>query len=319
MAQLTVLENSTVSDGLTVSSSSDVPVNAALAYLATLHSQNSRKSMASKLNVLARWAGYADLRDCRWNELRPEHVLAFLAAQEKEGKSGSTSNCYLAAIKGVAKAAWLARGMTHEDYLRINALKQRRFYRLPTGRSLSFDESHRLIADCSTDTATGARDRAIITLMLGCGLRRGEIPGIRFEKYDRGARALSVIGKGDKERRVFLPPAVNEALCQWIDRWRGEGAGLLYGRIYKNGRLSLTDPLDPSSVGRITKRRMQEANHSTATAHDLRRTFATRLLAGNVDIVTVKNMMGHANISTTAMYDRRGDDAMKRAAEMAIL
>ena len=105
----------------------------------------------------------------------------------------------------------------------------------------------------------------------------------------------------------------------WIDRWRGRERGYLFGRIYKNGRVSLSEPLDPSSVGRITRARMESANHEKATAHDLRRTFATRLLANNVDIVTVKNMMGHANIATTAMYDRRGDDAMRRAAEMAVL
>ena len=51
-------------------------VNAALAYLATLHSPQSRKSVASKLNVFARWTGAADLRDCRWGEMKTEHVLA---------------------------------------------------------------------------------------------------------------------------------------------------------------------------------------------------------------------------------------------------
>ena len=295
------------------------PVNAALAYLATLHSETSRKSMASKLNVLARWAGYADLRSCPWGELKTEHVLAFLAGQEKAGKAGSTSNCYLAAIKGVAKAAWLARSMSHEDYLRIDSLKQRRFYRLPTGRSLTFNESHRLIETCTACTALDARDRALLSLMLGCGLRRGEIPLLRMEKIDLNNRTMTLIGKGNKERRVFMPAPVAEAVQIWVTRWRGDADGLLFGRIYKNGRISLEDPLDASSVGRITKRRMQEANHESATAHDLRRTFATRLLANNVDIVTVKNMMGHANISTTAMYDRRGDEAMRRAAEMAIL
>ena len=65
--------------------------------------------------------------------MKTEHVLAFLAKQERDGISGSTSNCYLAALKGVAQAAWLARSMEHEDYLRIKSLKQRRFYRLPTG------------------------------------------------------------------------------------------------------------------------------------------------------------------------------------------
>ena len=118
---------------------------------------------------------------------------------------------------------------------------------------------------------------------------------------------------------MFLPPPVAQAVEDWVRRWRGAEPGLLFGRIYKNGRISITDGLDPSSVGRITKRRMESANHESATAHDLRRTFATRLFANNVDIVTVKNMMGHSNISTTAMYDRRGDDAMRRAAENAVL
>lgn len=311
----------TIGTGLSTGTGSGAqpPVNAALAYLATLHSPTSRKSMASKLNMLARWAGYADLRVCPWGELKTEHVLAFLAGQEKEGKAGSTSNCYLAAIKGVAKAAWLARSMSHEDYLRIESLKQRRFYRLPTGRSLSFDESHKLIQSCADNTALDARDRAILSLMLGCGLRRGEIPLLRLEKVDLNNRSLTLVGKGNKERRVFMPAPVAQAVEIWISRWRGNTDGLLFGRIYKNGRISVEDPLDASSVGRITKRRMEEANHESATAHDLRRTFATRLLANNVDIVTVKNMMGHANISTTAMYDRRGDEAMRRAAEMAIL
>ena len=55
------------------------------------------------------------------------------------------------------------------------------------------------------------------------------------------------------------------------------------------------------------------------TTHDLRRTFATRLLEKDVDITTVKNLMGHSSISTTTLYDRRGDDAMKRAAKVVDL
>lgn len=321
MVTLKGVDSDTAPEGIlsTAGAGNSEPVNAALAYLATLHSPQSRKSMASKLNVFARWTGAADLLDCRWGEMKTEHVLAFLAKQEHDGISGSTSNCYLAALKGVAQAAWLARSMEHEDYLRIKSLKQRRFYRLPTGRALSLDESRNLLAGCDADTAIGARDRAVISLMLGCGLRRGEIPGIWIDKLDIYNRSLTLIGKGDKERRVFLPPTVAQAVEEWIRRWRGTEPGLLFGRIFKNGRISITDALDPSSIGRITKRRMESSNHESASAHDLRRTFATRLFANNVDIVTVKNMMGHSNISTTAMYDRRGDDAMRRAAENAVL
>ena len=71
--------------------------------------------------------------------------------------------------------------------------------------------------------------------------------------------------------------------------------------------------MDPTTIGRIVQQRMESANQRSATAHDLRRSFATRLLEKKVDLVTVKNMMGHANIATTAMYDRRGEEAMQEA------
>lgn len=294
-------------------------LNAALAYLATLHSENSRKSMASKLNVFSRWAGFADLLHCEWDKLRPEHILGFLAIQEKSGQSAATSNCYLAALKGVAKSAWLSHGMDHEDYLRIAAIKQRRFYRLPTGRALSAQESQSLIQGCDQATPIGARDKAILSLMLGCGLRRGEIPNVLYENYNRDNRSITLIGKGNKERMVYLSLLVANAVNIWIDNYRGNANGNLFGRILKNGHISIESPLDPSSIGRITKRRMLVSNKKNATAHDLRRTFATRLFANNIDIVTVKKMMGHANISTTAMYDRRGDEAMRAAVESSIL
>ena len=64
---------------------------------------------------------------------------------------------------------------------------------------------------------------------------------------------------------------------------------------------------------------MLEANNETCSAHDLRRTFATRLLDRHVDIVTVKNMMGHANIATTALYDRRGEEEQRNVANLSVL
>ena len=76
--------------------------------------------------------------------------------------------------------------------------------------------------------------------------------------------------------------------------------------------------LNPWTVGDIVKKYTGDAEEiaaglKTVTTHDLRRTFATRLLEKNVDITTVKNLMGHCSITTTTLYDRRGDEAMRRA------
>ncbi len=289
--------------------------NAALAYLATLHSETSRIAMRSKLNVVARLAGYADLTLCPWEAMAPEHVIAMLETLERQGRRANTVNCYLAAIKGVAKAAWLVGSLSHEVMLRISAIKQRRTKRLPAGRSLTPSESRALLADCDTrNDAIGRRDKAILSLMLGCGLRRGEIPDLRWENYDQNEGALTLIGKGDKERRVFLPEEVESYLLAWIKKDRGENYGLLFGRIYKNGRIDLTRPMDARSIGDILASHRIVEGRSAYTAHDLRRTFATRLLEDNVDIVTVQGMMGHASVTTTARYDRRGNDKYRRAA-----
>ncbi len=290
-------------------------VNPAQAYLATLQSTTSRKSMASKLNVFAAWAGYTSLVDCAWGAMRPEHILAFMTGLEANGRKASTTNCYLAALKGVAKTAWLAEAMTHENYLRINAIKGRKYYRLPSGRSITPEESRALLESCDTTDIHGCRDRLMIALMLGCGLRRAEVTEIRWEDFSPENQSFTLIGKGNKERRVFLPDAVLPLLNTWINTYRGTEPGRLFGRLYKNGRLDLTHPIDPSTVGRITAKRMQDACQISASAHDLRRTFATRLLNKNVDIVTVKNMMGHANIATTSMYDRRDEKPMQDAAK----
>lgn len=298
-------------------------VNPALVYLAGLHSELSRISMRSKLNVVARLLGWRDLHDCPWSELKPEHVIGLMTtleasggkSEEKPGRAGSTINCYLAALKGVAKAAWLAGQMVHENYLRITAVKEVRYVRNPAGRSLTFRESRIMLSHWDPKRTIDVRDQAILMLMLGCGLRRGEIPGLLAERYDPDEGALTLIGKGDKERKVFLPMEVQQALDEWIERFRGDQRGRIFGRIRRNGLLDLSRPLDARSVGMIVQNRLKGAGIAgRLTAHDLRRTFATRLLDDGIDITTVKNMMGHANITTTARYDRRGEEVQKRAA-----
>ena len=298
-------------------------VNPAVAYLQTLTSNNSRITMASKLNVVARMTNAEDLTKCNWSTLTTDAVLTIMTNLESNGHSSATVNTYLSALKGVAKASWLSGQMDHETYLRIKEVKQRRFHRLPTGRSLTYSETSELVSNCNPESAAGARDRAILLLMIGCGLRRGEVPNLQLDALDLPSASLTLVGKGNKERRVFLPDVVASALLDWIQKYRGFEKGCIFGRIYKNGRISLTSPMSARSVGDILAKHMKNVDSPTdysgnklkTTSHDLRRTFATRLLDDNVDIVTVKNMMGHASVITTSQYDRRGENAQRSASK----
>ena len=134
-----------------------------------------------------------------------------------------------------------------------------------------------------------------------------------MDKVDLFDGTIRLIGKGNKERKAFLTPDMRKTVAAWLDV-RTEVPGYLFGNFTVSRRLRLDRPLNPSSLSRILKKYCDAAGVDPVTPHDLRRTFATRLIDKNVDLVTVKNLMGHANIATTSLYDRRGEDTMRRVA-----
>ena len=313
-----VRQNSSNSSGaglLEAPESAAHDVSAAAAYLAELHSEASRRAVRSRLNVIARWFGFPDALGCPWGKLRYAHAVAFVHEfSDNRGLSATSVNAYLSALKGVAETAWRLRQLDLETYSEIKAVKQLRVHREPRGRALSLEESGKLLGAAEAgEGPQAARDEAVIALLLGCGLRRAEATTLRMEHLNMAEGSLRVLGKGNKERVVFLSPAVKARIHQWLAA-RGPEPGWLFGRFTKGGRLILDAPLDPASIGRIVGKALETSGIEHITTHDLRRTFATRLLSKNVDIVAVKNLMGHANVTTTAKYDRRTADALKDAA-----
>ena len=168
------------SDAVVLSDSIRVPPGAAPAilYLGELHTEYSKRTMRSALNLFARWGGAPDFTQVNWAMLTPAAVSSFLRRQLALGKSGVSVNLYLAALKGVAKAAWQLELLDHDSLERIRSVKQVRVSRLPAGRSLSYAESAALLSAAAGDDPKKVRDRAILTLFLGCGLRRAEVCGL---------------------------------------------------------------------------------------------------------------------------------------------
>ena len=297
--------------------------NPALMYLATLGSKDSYRCMKSKLNKFARFFGYQGLVDCDWKSMQPNHITIFLTAQS--WGSARTYNCYLSAIKSVALNAWRNKQIDLDQFQRIKSLKQRRIFRAPSGRAISPEESSSLIRSLNKNSLRTIRNRAIFFLMLGCGLRRAEVCDLKVKQVSLKNKTAKIIGKGNKERTIYFPAPVLDVLKTWFELRQLNkdelDAGFVFGRIDNKQCLHLDIPLDPSSVTRIIEKLVVETENleGRLTPHDLRRTFATRLISKNVDIVEVQKLMGHASVATTGNYVRKDEENLRKAAEKAEL
>ena len=300
-------------DFLPALSGSDVPVSPARAYLLSLNSPRSRQTMASFLNIVAGMLGAASLESCSWGSLRRHHVMAVTELLRDTGRATATVNTYLSALKGVAKEAWMLRLMDVESFQHIRAVRNLRGSRLPRGRALPGEEIRKLFAVCDADRSSlGPRDAAMLAVILGCGLRRSEAVGLDLRDVVTQDRALRVLGKGNKERLAYMPAGTWERLHMWIDQVRSEHPGPLFTRIRRFDTLTI-DRLTDQAVYHILQVRQRQAGIGKCAPHDLRRTFATAMLDNGEDLITVKDAMGHASVTTTQQYDRRGEARLRSA------
>jgi site-specific recombinase XerD len=173
-----------------------------------------------------------------------------------------------------------------------------------------------LVDTCRQDpSGIGARDAALLAVLYSGGLRRAEAVALDLADFDPESGALVVRhGKGNKARTVYAAHGARAALVAWIEA-RGAKPGLLFYRGRKGGAL-VPEQITPQAVLDILRRRAQQAGVARFSPHDLRRTFVSELLDAGADVATVRALAGHANVETTTRYDRRGEQAKRRAAEM---
>ncbi len=290
--------------------------NPAAVYLASL-SPGSRRSMKTALDLIAALltSGSYDAFSLHWGALRFQHTAAIRAALA-ERYAPSSANHRLAALRGVLKAAWNLGQIPTEEYHRAINLPPIRGESLPRGRALSPGEIRMLFHVCAQDPkAAGARDAALLAILSGVGLRRSEAVALDLRDYDIETGALTTrSGKGNKARVGYASRGAKAALEKWLTV-RGEFEGPLLLPVLKSGcivRRRLTD----QAVLMVLLKRAKQAGVKHLSPHDLRRTFISDLLDAGADISTVQKMAGHANVTTTTRYDRRGEIAKQKAAEL---
>ena len=282
-------------------------------YLAGLGSDKSRRALLGALRLVAHQLGVTDPLQVPWQNLRYQHVAAIRSRLLGSGLATATINLALSALRGVAREAYSLGLMPGEDYQRLRLVKGVRGERVPAGRCLSSGEIAALMQTCANDhTAAGARDAAIIAALYIGGLRRSEIPGLELADYNTETGELVVRGKGNKERIVYVNNGAGEALSDWL-AVRGPEPGPLFLPVNKGGRV-LRRCLSGQAIYGLLRKRAAEAGVRDFSPHDLRRTFVGDLLDAGADISTVQKLAGHASVTTTQRYDRRPEEAKRRAA-----
>ncbi|MEM1179696.1 MAG: site-specific integrase [Acidobacteriota bacterium] len=293
--------------------------NPARLYLDTL-AEGSRWSMRQALESAARFLsdGEHGADTFPWSEVRYRHTAAVRSHWVTQYKP-ATVNKLLAGLRGVLKQTWRLGLMDAETYRRAAAVDNVRGSVLPRGRAVEGSELRELFGSCAADaSATGHRDAALLAVLYGTGMRRAELAGLDLDDFDPDECSIRVRnGKRRKERTVYLSPAGCDLLNVWI-HVRGSAPGSLFCPVRQTGEIPI-QRLRGESIGYILKRRQQRAGVAKFSAHDCRRTFVSSLLESGVDVFTVHKLAGHAEPTTTARYDRRGEAAKKRAAQSLCL
>ncbi|RMF57016.1 MAG: tyrosine recombinase XerC [Calditrichaeota bacterium] len=186
--------------------------------------------------------------------------------------------------------------------------------RLPT--VLSIEQARQLMELPPADTFEGVRDRAILELLYGCGLRLNEVLELRSEQIDMSNEVIRVFGKGKKERMVPFGSYFKKALLTYLkvkseEIPNPEDPSLVF--VTRKGK-----KLYPLAVQNMTKKYMaQLSEQEHLSPHVLRHTFATHLLDRGADLLAVKELLGHESLSTTQIYTHVSMERLKAVYQQA--
>ena len=284
----------------------------------------TRRSYASDLQQLLDWlAG----RGFTVAALSRREVRAFSAELGRRGYAPATLARKLSTLRG------FTRFLTESSVLAADPARSlpgpRRRRRLP--RVLSLHEVDRLVAATEGTDPLALRDRLILELLYGCGLRSMELVALRLGDVQAAQAQLIVRGKGGKTRIVPLGDEAAAALRRDVERGRGElerhrgaGSGAPSGvaaspvvrrdeplLLSRSGKALLT-----SDVRRLVVKYSRLAGIDPASPHMLRHAYATHMLERGADLRAIQELLGHASVSTTQVYTHVSGAHLRRTYDL---
>jgi integrase/recombinase XerC len=269
-------------------------------------SAHTLRAYQRELEAFAAWTGELD-RGLTVERIEHTHIRAYLGTLYERRLSKASAARALAAIRSWFK--WLARA----GHIEQNAASLVSTPKLPKHlpRVPSIEQMNRVVDSVRDDAASWpARDRAILEMLYGCGIRNAELTGLNLDDIHWANEAVLVRGKGQKQRYVPLGDAAAQALRAYLAERSARLAAaqadtpalllnLQLRGLNSAGRARLTT----RSVGRIVKRiAILRGLSSDVHPHTLRHAFGTHLLEEGADLRAIQELLGHERLSTTQRY-----------------
>ena len=267
-------------------------------FLAHLREQNASvhtiKAYSGDLDSFAAYAGTRDL-----NTIDHIAVRGFLSHLYNKGLSKTSVARALAAVRSLYR--WLAQeGVVEQNPAKLVATPRlpKKLPRVPT-----IEEVNSVLDGKMPEVASfPERDRLLLELLYGCGIRNSELVGINLDDIRLSAEAILIRGKGKKERYVPFGGSARAALASYLP-WRQQ----LLVTVKKTSPALLVNQrggrLTTRSVGRIVKRiAVAKGLSPDVHPHTLRHAFGTHMLEEGADLRTIQELLGHERLATTQRY-----------------
>jgi len=241
-------------------------------------------------------------------------IRSFAGTLVMEGKASSSVNRALSTIRGYYRYRMRFGGLTTDPGREVENLSAVRA--LP--KFMFEEEMSTLIESIEGSSFADVRDRALFEVLYSTGCRASEIAGIALDKIDFPRGLIRVIGKGSKERVVFLGKMASSTLANYLLL---RSVHLTKVRVSDHGRLFINARGNPLSVrgmeNIVEKRRLESHMKKRVSPHAFRHSFATHLVASGADIRVVQEMLGHSSISTTQVYAHVDMERLRKVYELA--
>ena len=231
--------------------------------------------------------------------VRRSDIVRFLAEERQAGLSAATRLRRTAALHGFFRFLKERRQVPADPTERLDAQKRG----LPLPRVLSEEEAVRMLEAVAGEDARSLRDRALLEVMYGCGLRVSELCELKLEDIVGDGELLRILGKGARERIVPIGSAAGRALAAYLEGARESLArGDLRQRHVFLTRLGR--PFTRQGVFKLIRARAEAVGIASEriSPHVLRHCFASHMLAHGADIRAIQELLGHADIATTQVY-----------------
>lgn len=233
-----------------------------------------------------------------WKSVVSEHLSAWLAELNDEGVSARSVARKLSAVRSFAKYL-VAQGIREDDFSEIVSRPK---YRNALPETLSVEEVSKILETPHPDSPTGLRDRAMLELMYGSGLRASELCGIEIQALNFSDGVVRVRGKGAKDRIV----PVGRQACRAVMNYLSENGRPLLAKPKTGSALFISTwgrAISRKTLWHLLQEHVRRAGiNKKIHPHQLRHAFATHLLANGADLRVIQEMLGHSDIGTTQIY-----------------